>query len=182
MRRRSSAGGEPTKAQRRKTTPRKSRIAPKTVRSRSSSAAREETKVARLTRELKEAQEQQSATSDVLQAISRSTVDLQTVLNRLVDSAARLCEAEIANIWRPQDGVYRLAASSRYKEYIDKKEYLDTIAIEPNRATIVGRVLLEGKTVHGTTFKLSQTTLRTGSPRWELIAPSLLFLCWVRAF
>jgi hypothetical protein len=64
MRRLSRAGGDPTKAQRRKTAARKSRIAPKAVHPRSSSAARQETKVARLTRELREAREQ--PTSEVL--------------------------------------------------------------------------------------------------------------------
>jgi two-component system NtrC family sensor kinase len=84
----------------------------------------------------------------VLRVISRAPFDLQTVLDTLMQLAARLCEAEIANIWRPKDGVYRMAASSPSKEYLEKKEYLETVAIEPNRRTVTGRALLDGKTVH----------------------------------
>ncbi|MGB9352518.1 MAG: GAF domain-containing protein, partial [Pseudolabrys sp.] len=106
----------------------------------------------RLLGELRESLQQQTATSDVLKVISRSTFDLQTVLNTLVESAAQLCEADLANIWRPKDGAYRLAASygvtSRYKEYLENKQFLETIGIEPGRGTVVGRTLLEGKTVH----------------------------------
>ena len=69
MKRRSRAGGEPTKAQRRKTVMRKGRIAPKVVRS--SSAAREETEVARLTRELNESLRRQAASAEVIKVISR---------------------------------------------------------------------------------------------------------------
>ena len=107
---------------------------------------------ARLLGELRESLQQQTATSDVLKVISRSTFDLQTVLETLVESAARLCGAEMANIWRPRDGAYRLTASygvtARYKEYLENKEFLNTIEIEPGRGTMVGRVLLERRTVH----------------------------------
>ena len=106
----------------------------------------------RLLSELRESLQQQTATADVLKVISRSTFDLQTVLDTLVESAARLCGAEMANIWRPRDGAYRLTASygvtARYKETLENKEFLNTIAIEPGRGTTVGRVLLERKTVH----------------------------------
>ena len=107
---------------------------------------------ARLLSELRESLQQQTATADVLKVISRSTFDLQVVLDTLVESAARLCGAEMANIWRPKDSTYRLTASygvtARYKEYLENKEFLNTIAIEPGRDTMVGRVLLEKKTVH----------------------------------
>ena len=107
---------------------------------------------ARLLSELRESLQQQTATADVLKVISRSTFDLQTVLDTLVEFAARLCGAEMANIWRPRDGAYRLTASygvtARYKESLENKEFLNTIAIEPGRGTTVGRVLLERKSVH----------------------------------
>jgi GAF domain-containing protein len=106
----------------------------------------------RLLNELRESLQQQTATADVLKVISRSIFDLQAVLDTLVESAARLCGAEMANIWRPRDGGYRNAASygvtARYKEYLENKEFLNTVVIEPSRGTTVGRVLLERRTVH----------------------------------
>ena len=90
MRRRSKAGGKSPNAQAPKTAARKSRIAPKAVRPRSSSAAREETVVARLTRERDEALQQQAATSEILASISGSVTDPRPVFDAIVRNLLRL--------------------------------------------------------------------------------------------
>src|SRR5262249_21073298 len=100
----------------------------------------------RLLNELRESLQQQPSTADMLKVISRSTFDLKAVLDTLTESAVRLCEADIANIWRPSGSVYRLAAS--YQATPKNKEYLENLSIEPGRGSCVGRTLLEGKIVH----------------------------------
>jgi hypothetical protein len=110
MRRRSRAGGEPAKAQRRKTEAHRSSIAPNAVSPRSSSAAREETKVARLTRERDAAPEQQTATSEVLSVISASRGELEPVFQAMLLRAIRICEAKLGALYRFDGNALHLAA------------------------------------------------------------------------
>src|SRR5262249_29933806 len=101
---------------------------------------------ARLLNELRESLQQQTATADVLKVISRSTFDLQTVLNTLVESAARLCEADMAAIWRPRGDVLEHLASYGYSP--EHKHYMKTHPIPSGRGSVSGRTVLEGKVVH----------------------------------
>lgn len=105
-----------------------------------------EKKVEQRTTELSESLQQQTATADVLKVISRSAFDLQTVLNTLVGSAARLCDADEGTIFRPRDGVFYLAASCGLDAEQENK--LRTFASVPERGSVVGRTLLDRKTVH----------------------------------
>jgi GAF domain-containing protein len=101
----------------------------------------------RLLNELRESLQQQTATADVLKAISRSTFDLPKVLNSLVEAAARLCEADTAQIFRPagKDDSYYTAAS--YRLTPDFAERARTRTLTPGRGSVTGRVLLERKSV-----------------------------------
>ena len=75
--------------------------------------------IARLSRELKEAREQQAATAGVLRMISRFPSDLQSVLEAIIRVAAELCEAEYALLFRLHDGKYRVACSNNAEaEYV----------------------------------------------------------------
>ena len=143
MKRRSRAGGQPVKARRRKTVTLKRRNAPKAGRRRVSSAAVQETEVDRLRRELNEALEQQTATSEVLGVISRSKFELQPVLQSVVDTAARLCRAKQAVIFRLEGGVYRFAAG-----YSIVPAYLEIerrTPISPGSGTLIGRAAMTGQ-------------------------------------
>jgi signal transduction histidine kinase len=100
----------------------------------------------RLLDELRQSLQQQTATADVLKTISRSAFDLQTVLQTLVASAVRLCDAEKGAITRQRGGVFYRAESYGFSsEFMD---YVRDLPVEPERSTAAGRALLEGKAVH----------------------------------
>ena len=100
---------------------------------------------ARLLSELRQSLQQQTATADVLKVISRSTFNLQTVLDTLVESAARLCEADMSAIVRLKGTAYEHAAS--YGLAPELHEYMQNFRLERGRGTVAGRVALEGQVV-----------------------------------
>jgi GAF domain-containing protein len=139
MRRRSRAGGEPVKTRRHKAVPRKRGNAPKAS-VRGSPPAGQETEVERLRSELHEPREQQRATSEILGAVARSRTDVQSVLNSVCQSAAQLCEAYDATIWRPDGDRLLLAA---HHGPITQIEFVPLV-----RGSVLGRSVLDKRTVH----------------------------------
>src|SRR5262249_41521792 len=98
------------------------------------------------TEELTESLQQQTATADVLKLISRSAFDLQAVLHTLVESAARLCDADRATLARQKEGgFFRGEAYGFSTEFM---EAVKDLPVTPGRGSVTGRTLLEGEIVH----------------------------------
>jgi GAF domain-containing protein len=101
---------------------------------------------ARLLNELRESLQRQTATADVLKVISRSTFDLQTVLDTLTESAAKLCAADNGVIFQRDANVYRFAANYRFSP--EAVRYALEHPLSPSRSSMTGRVALEGRPIH----------------------------------
>ena len=141
MRRRSRAGGEPVKTRRRKTATLKRRNAPKAVRNRSVSVPSQETEVARLTRELDEALEQQLATSEVLKVISGSPGALETVFQAMLENAVRICGAKFGVLFlcEGEHAARAVAMHGAPQSYAEERRR--NPVIRPAPGTMLGRVL-----------------------------------------
>jgi GAF domain-containing protein len=99
----------------------------------------------RLLDELRQSLEQQTATADMLKLISRSTFDLKSVLNTLVESAARLCAADMTTISREKDGHYHVVAAYGFPPGL--RDYYETMPMDQGRGSLFGRILFERKPV-----------------------------------
>jgi len=94
-------------------------------------------------RDLTEALEQQTATSEILRVIASSPTDIQPVLDVVAENAARLCESIDAHIFRSEGDVYRLAASHGPIPVVSKEE-----TIPLSRGTVSGRAMIDRQPIH----------------------------------
>ena len=133
----------------------------------------------RLLNELRQSLEQQTATADVLKIISRSTFDLQAVLNTLVKSAASLCGADMGYIGRPKDdGFFRAEASYGYSPAL--QDIVDRTPWKAGRESVIGRVLLNVAQFISAMLRQTQNTAWWKFKKSGDTTQSSVCLCGVR--
>jgi adenylate cyclase len=155
MRRRERAGGKENKAQRAKTLTAKRPSVPKAAGRSSSSTAGHETEVVRLTRELHEAREQQTATSEVLKVISTSSGELQRVFQAMLENATRVCQAGRGTLYLREADGFRVAALHNMTAAYAEARTSETV-LRPPPGTPLGDVARTNKVAHFPDLRAAQ--------------------------
>ncbi|HWX35016.1 MAG TPA: GAF domain-containing protein [Steroidobacteraceae bacterium] len=175
MRRRSRAGGEPVNTRRRKAPKTKRRDPPKVVAGSNSSFTAEETEVARLTRELNEARDQQAATSEVLAVINSSSGDLERVFQSMLANATRICEAKFGVLYLYGAAGFEPAALSNappaYAEFVwSRGRFL------PQTGNALDRLMKTQKVIHSVdeaAERVPTNSARFAGARSQVLVPML---------
>ena len=184
MKRRSRAGQTPAKARPRSALRPKGRNAPKTLSNRRSPADDSESEVARLKRELREALEQQTATSEVLQVISSSPGELERVFTAMLANATRICEAQFGNFMLREGSTFRAVAWHGEPTYVEKLQREPLITISDDTRAPLARLIETKEPVHvadlrsepaykASSFAPLVTLIDSGGARTLLLVPML---------
>jgi two-component system NtrC family sensor kinase len=173
MRRHTRAGGKSPNAHATKAAARRSRIAPKAVRS--STDASHETEIARVIRERDEALEREKATAEVLRVISSSPGQLELIFQAMLENATRLCQASFGNMLLYEGRLLRRVAfhntPPKYKEYNEKQPFLD-----PEKVHSLGQLVRTKRPVHVVDMALAEPDSpfhHVGGARTLLAVPML---------
>ena len=163
MRRRDKAGGKEGKTQRPKTLKRHN--APKTARRRNFSAAGPQEQISALTRELKEAQEQQTATSEVLKVISSSPGDLEPVFNAMLANATRICEATFGHLWLFEGNAFRAVAVHGTQGFVDHMRHHPIVDLQNSPGIPLDRLARTRELVHIPDLRADDFYIRKATPQ-----------------
>ena len=159
MKRRSRAGGNRLKGERVRQRSRQPAIRRRAQHVPHRPTAGEKTEVGRLTRELNEALERQTATSDVLQIISRSPDDLQPVFQAMLKNAVRLCDAKFGNIYRwDGDALHFVATENAPVAFAQAR---GRSPLRPSPQTPTGRMIATKTVVHAADMRAENVPTRS---------------------
>ena len=162
MRRRNKTGGKEGKTQRPKTLKRHN--APKTARRRNFSAAGPQEQISALTRELKEALEQQTATSEVLKVISSSPGELEPVFNAMLANATRICEAKFGHLWLFEQ-CFRAVAVHGPQGFVDHMRHHPIVDLQSSPGIPLDRLAKTRELVHIPDLRADDSYIRKATPQ-----------------